>query len=168
MRQAVCVFAAGALLAMVAATAEAQDSQPLAACGAAVGAWITDNPGSEPSRSLLSFTADGLVLFADSGQGGASNFAPFTGGHGAWRCAAAEAGSLHVTATILDFTLKTTAFPDQQVGRLDIDATVDTAKGTMSGTMKLLTAPLDDDPMINAELTEDAGGTFTAIRITAP
>jgi hypothetical protein len=38
----------------------------------------------------------------------------------------------------------------------------------MTGTMKLLTAPLDDDPMINAELTEDAGGTFTAIRITAP
>ncbi len=142
--------------------------QPLSACAGAVGAYLTTNPGKEPSRTLLSLTADGLVLSADSGQGGGQGFAPFTGGHGAWRCVAAEAGGLQIRATILDFTLPTVDWPNQRIGRLDIDATVDTAKDTMSGTMTLLLAPLDDDPFIAAELTEDAGGTFSAIRITAP
>jgi hypothetical protein len=161
-------MAAGAVAAMVAGPALAQDGQPLTACAGAVGAWLTTNPGKEPSRTLLSLTADGLVLSADSGQGGAANFAPFTGGHGAWRCVASDAGSLRLSATIVDFTVATADWPEQRVARLDIDATLDAAKGTMSGTMTLSMAPLDDDPMIDAELTEDAGGTFTAIRITAP
>lgn len=168
MRLAARVLAAGAVMAMAAGAAQAQDGQPLTACAGAIGAWLTDNPGQEPSRSLLTFTADGLLLFADSGQGGGVGFAPFTGGHGAWRCAASEAGSLRVTATILDFTLATVDWPNQRIGRLDIDATVDTAKGMMSGTMTLLMAPLDGDPLGAAELVEDAAGRFEAVRITAP
>src|SRR5262245_46115007 len=111
---------AGAILVMAAGAAQAQDGRPLADCAGAVGAWLTTNPGGEPSRSLFSFTGDGLLLFDDSGQGVAENYAPFTGGHGAWRCVAADAGSLHLTATILDFTVRTAAFPAQQIGRLDL------------------------------------------------
>jgi hypothetical protein len=161
------VGAITAAMAMGAAQAQ-EEGQPLSACAEAVGAWLTTNPGKEPSRTLVSLTSDGLVLSADSGQGGAAVFAPFTGGHGAWRCVASDAGSLKLSVTILDFTIPTAEWPDQKIARLDIDATVDTAKGAMSGTMTLLMEPLDDDPMIDAELTEDAGGTFGAIRITAP
>ena len=81
---------------------------------------------------------------------------------------AADAGSLHLSATILDFTLPTVDWPSQRIGRLDIDATVDTAKGGMSGTMKLFLAELDDDPIADAKLVEDAEGQFTGVRITAP
>jgi hypothetical protein len=157
------------LAVMAAGNAPAQEAgRPLAECAGAVGAWLTTNPGNEPSRSLVTLTGEGLVLFADSGQGGGAGFAPFTGGHGAWRCVAADGGSLRLSAGIYDFTLPTVDWPKQQIGRLDIEATVDAAKGTMTGTMKLLTAPLDGDPLANAELAEDAAGQFSAVRITAP
>jgi hypothetical protein len=168
MRQAARNLAAGAVAMAVASPALAQEGRPLADCAGAVGAWLTTNPGKEPSRSLLSLTADGLVLFADSGQGGGAGFAPFTGGHGAWRCVAADAGGLHLSASIYDFTLPTVDWPNQQIGRLDIVATVDPVKGTMSGKETLFVAPLDGDPLGNAKLVEDAEGQFTAFRITAP
>jgi hypothetical protein len=72
------------------------------------------------------------------------------------------------SATILDFTLPTVDWPNQRIGRLDIAATADTTKGWMSGTMKLFLAGLNDDPIADAKLVEDAEGTFTAVRITAP
>jgi hypothetical protein len=163
------ILAAGVVALAAAGFARAQDAgPPLAACAEAVGAYLTDNPGTEPSRSLITLSADGLVQFADSGEGGGAGFAPFTGGHGAWRCVAGDAGALRLSATILDFTLPTAAWPHQQIGRLDIEASVDPAKGTMTGTMKLMTAPLDGDPLEAAELVEDASGEFVAVRITAP
>ena len=163
------VLAAAAMAAMVAGSALADDAgPPLTACAGAVGTWLTANPGKEPSRSLLSLTADGLVLFADSGEGGGVGFAPFTGSHGAWRCLAGDAGSLKLSATMLDFTLPTADWPKQQIGRLDIEATVDAAKGTMSGTMKLYLAEIDADPFADAKLAMDAEGQFDAVRITAP
>jgi len=162
------VLAAAAIAAMVAGAARAEDAgQPLSACADAVGAWLTTNPGKEPSRSLISLAADGLVLFDDSGQGGGMGFAPFTGGHGAWRCIAAD-GGLKLGVTILDFTLPTVDWPNQRIGRLDIAATVDAANGTMSGTRTLLSAPLDGDPLAATGLEKVAGGTFDAVRITAP
>jgi hypothetical protein len=163
------VILAGATALVAAGAAQAQESgRPLADCAGAVGTWLTTNPGKEPSRSLVSLTADGLVLFADSGEGGGAGFAPFTGSHGAWRCVAADAGSLQLSAIMLDFTLATVDWPNQQIGRLDIAATVDTKKGGMSGTMKLFLAGLNDDPIGNAKLVEDAEGEFTAVRVTAP
>src|SRR5262245_5749933 len=117
MKHAARLLAPGIVAAMVASTALAQEGQPLAACAKAVGAWLTTNPGKEPSRTLLSLTADGLVLSADSGQGGASNFAPFTGGHGAWRCVTSDAGSLRLNATIVDFTIATADWPEQRIAR---------------------------------------------------
>ena len=59
---AALVASAVAVLAAGAASAE-EASRPLADCAAVVGAWLTTNPGKEPSRSLLSLTADGLALF---------------------------------------------------------------------------------------------------------
>ena len=168
MRFVAGVLLAGATVLVAAGAAQAQDGRPLADCAGAVGTWLTTNPGKEPSRSLLSLTADGLVLFADSGEGGGAGFAPFTGSHGAWRCMAADAGALQLSATMLDFTLPTVDWPNQKIGRLDITATVDTTKGGMSGTMKLFLAELDDDPLADAKLVEDAEGTFTAVRIAAP
>ena len=168
MNRIACGLVAGVALS-IAGQAVAEDAgQPLSACAAAVGAWLTENPGKEPSRSLVTFTADGLVLFADSGQGGGAGFASFTGGHGAWRCVAAGAGGPQLSATVLDFTLPTVAWPNQKIGRLDLTATVDAGNGTMSGAMTLLSAPLDGDPLAAAGLEEDAEGTFDAVRITAP
>jgi hypothetical protein len=162
-----CGCAMGAALAMAGPAFAAEPGQPLSACGGAVGAWLTDNPGKEPSRSLLTLTADGLVLFADSGQGGGAGFSSFTSGHGAWRCVAGSDGP-EISAIILDFTLPSVDWPNQKIGRLDITATVDAAKGTMSGTMTLLSAPLDGDPLASAGLEDDAAGQFDAARITAP
>ncbi len=169
MGRRVTAFVAGALAALVVGPALAQEEgRPLADCAGAVGAWLTDNPGKEPSRTLISLTTDGLVLSADSGEGGGVGFAPFTGAHGAWRCLAADGDAIRLSATILDFTLSTVDWPNQQIGRLDIAATVDTKTGAMSGTMKLYLAELDDDPIADAKLAVDAEGQFSAIRITAP
>lgn len=168
MKYGATAFGAAALAALVGGSALAQEGRPLADCAGAVGAWLTINPGKEPSRSLMTLTGDGLVLFADSGQGGGQGFGPFTGGHGAWRCVSAAAGSLEISASIYDFTLPTVDWPNQQIGRLDIAATVDPDKGTISGKETLFTAPLDGDPLGNAKLVEDAEGEFTAVRITAP
>jgi len=168
MKRLAWALAAGAGIAMAGSALAAEAGPPLSACAGVVGTWLTDNPGKEPSRSLISLTADGLVLFADSGEGGGAGFAPFTGSHGAWRCVADDSGSLELSATMLDFTLPTVDWPNQQIGRLDIAATVDAAKGTMSGTMKLYLAELDADPMAEAKLTMDAEGQFGAVRITAP
>jgi hypothetical protein len=168
MRFAGRVLLAGAVVLVAAGAAQAQDGRPLGDCAGAVGTWLTTNPGKEPSRSLFSLTADGLVLFADSGEGGGAGFAPFTGGHGAWRCAAADGGAVKLSATVLDFTLPTVDWPNQQMGRLDIAATVDTTKGGMSGTMTLYLAGLNEDPLADAKLVEDAAGDFTAVRIAAP
>jgi len=165
MRHGVAAFIAGAL---AAGPALAQEERPLTDCAGVVGAWLTNNPGKEPSRSLITLTSDGLVLFADSGQGGGAGFAPFSGGHGAWRCVSAATGSLEISAAIYDFTLPTVDWPNQQIGRLDIAATVDPEKATMSGKETLYVAPLDGDPLGNAKLVEDAEGAFTAVRITAP
>jgi hypothetical protein len=169
MRQTAWIVTTGAMAVMAASIAQAQEAQPLTACAGAVGTYLTSNPGSEPSRSLLSLTSDGVVLFADSGQGGGTGFAPFSGGHGAWRCLGSGGDGLRVSVIILDFTLATADWPNQKIGRLDIEATVAPAKGAMSGTMKLLiTDALADDPYVAAELVPDAGGSFTAIRVTAP
>ncbi|HET7716642.1 MAG TPA: hypothetical protein VFK86_13545 [Bauldia sp.] len=174
MRQAAGALIAGAVAVIVVGQARAQESgQPLAACAEAVGAYLSANHGKEAgnafaSRSLLSLSADGLVTFADSGQGGGEGFAPFTGGQGAWRCLASDAGSLRLSATILDFTLATPDWPNHRIGRLDIDATVEATKGTMNGTMTLLMAPFDGDPFTAAELVPDAAGPFDAVRIVAP
>jgi hypothetical protein len=168
MRFAARVLLAGATVLVAPGATLAQDGRPLADCAGAVGTWLTTNPGKEPSRSLLSLTADGLVLFADSGEGGGAGFAPFTGSHGAWRCVAADGEAVKLSAIMLDFTLPTVDWPNQKIGRLDIAATVDTTKGGMSGTMTLYLAELDDDPLADAKLVEDAEGTFTAVRIAAP
>lgn len=169
MRQAARMVTAGAMAVMAAPMLHAQEAKPLADCAAAIGTYLTDNPGKHPSRTLLSLTADGLVLSADSGQAGGTVFAPFTSGHGAWRCLGSDTSGLRLSVTILDFTLATADWPNQRIGRLDIEATVDPANGAMSGTMKLLvTKTLDDDPYAAAELVPEAGGTFVAIKINAP
>jgi hypothetical protein len=169
MRHVVTALAAGGLVVLVGRAALAQEEgRPLADCVGAVGAWLTTNPGKEPSRTLISLTTDGLVLSADSGQGGGVGFAPFTGAHGTWRCLAADGDAIKLSATILDFTVPTVDWPNQQIGRLDIAATVATKTGAMSGTMKLYLAELDDDPIADAKLAVDAEGQFTGVRITAP
>jgi hypothetical protein len=163
------VWAVAAVAALAAAPVVAEEAgPPLSDCAGAVGTWLTTNPGKEPSRSLISLTADGLVLFADSGEGGGAGFAPFTGSHGAWRCTAAGADGPTLSATMLDFTLPTVDWPNQQIARLDIVASVDPAKGTMQGTMKLHLAGLDEDPIADAKPAPDAEGAFSAVRITAP
>jgi hypothetical protein len=168
------VTAAAGAAAAVAVGADAQEGLPLSACEAAVGAYLTMNRGKEgdatsfESRSLIALAGDGIALLDDSGQGGGQGFAPFTGGQGAWRCVSAAGGTLRISATLIDFTLATVDWPNQRIGRLDIDATVDAAAATISGTMTLFILPLDADPAEAGPPAPDAAGPFDGQRIKAP
>jgi hypothetical protein len=145
----------------------------LSECRDLVGVYMSANYNKRPgpkkivSRSLLTFGPDGEVGFDDSAMAGGQVFAPFSGGQGAWRCMSAEGGTIRFKATILDFTLATTDWPTQRIGRLDVDGGYDKAAATMSGQMTLSFAPFDADPLDPAVLQDSASGPFDAIRITA-
>jgi hypothetical protein len=153
------VFAAAILASpMGAVPGGAQDAGlPLPNCFDAVGTYLTSNHTGDDtslfiSRSLLSITNDGHAFFTDSAEGGGPGYGPFTGGRGAWRCLSGESGETRFKAIILDFTFAAASNPNQQIGRLDIEGTVDTSTGKLTGRMDLSFAPLEGDPMNPADL----------------
>lgn len=146
--------------------------EPLSACFGAVGTYLTTNTnpdnGDVVGRSLISLTNGGHVFLTDSNEGGDAEFAPFTEGRGAWRCVSDEAGQFHILATVLDFTIGTKAFPDQQIARLDYDATYDESSETLSADVKLYFIPIDSDPMDPAMLKDAILNKVNGARITTP
>ena len=115
-----------------------------AACRALAGTYvtaITDREGVFASRGLLTFVADGVFLDTDSAQGGVPGvFDPFTTVQGAWRCAGALDGRIEVVATGLNFVVPGNERP-HAFGRTDYRLTLDTASGTLSGTVELRFTP---------------------------
>jgi hypothetical protein len=166
--------AAGVFLAVLlgdASSALAAD-EPLSACFDAVGTFLTTNinpdHGEEVGRSLISLTDGGHFFLTDSNEGGGEEgFAPFTNGHGTWRCVSDEAGKLHILATVLNFTYRTDAIPDQKIARLDYDATYDEESGTLNADVKLYFMPIDADPMDSANLKDPIPNQITGFRVTA-
>jgi hypothetical protein len=154
------------------ATAAVAAEEDLSACADAVGTFLTMNVNPERNadvgRSLISLTNGGHVFLTDSNEGGEAGFAPFTEGRGAWRCVSDDAGKLHILATVLDFTHKTEAFPEQHMARLDYDATVDAASGQLNADVKLYFMPIDADPMDTANLKDPIPNRIVGVRITPP
>jgi hypothetical protein len=145
--------------------------EPLSACFDAVGTYLTTNinpiNGKIVGRSLISLTNGGHFFLTDSNEGGDAGYAPFTEGRGAWRCLSDEAGKLHMRATVLDMTHKTTDFPEQKIVRLDYDATYDEAGGMLNADVKLYFMPIDADPMDASSLNEPIPNQISGIRVTA-
>jgi hypothetical protein len=166
-------IAAAASVAGLSGVRSEEAALPLDECLDAVGTYLTTNPASDQpggfaSRSLISLTNGGHSFFTDSGQEGGAGFAPFTEGRGAWRCVSHDGNVTRLRATIIDFTLVTADWPTQHIGRLDIDATYDKDAGKLSGTLALSLAPIDADPMNEADLKKIADGPFDGYKITAP
>jgi hypothetical protein len=163
--------ALGAALFLCAPPAAYSADQELSACFDAVGTFLTTNinpdRGADVGRSVVSLTNGGHFFLTDSNEGGGADFAPFTEGRGAWRCVSDEAGKLHILATVLDFTHKTEAFPEQKIARLDYDATYDEASNTLSADVKIYFMPIDTDPMDGANLKDPIPNQIKGVRVTA-
>lgn len=122
------------------------------ACSKAVGTYLTknalDNNGrTGTSRSLLVLTNGGHALRFDSDQTGAAmDSRPFGDSAGTWRCDGVDKdGTVHLTATTLDF-----AYPDAegdagQVARIDAAGTYDPETETMELKGMLGFLPLNAD-----------------------
>ncbi len=144
------------------------------ACRRLVGSYLTKNfaKGTSAdaiiSRSVLSLDRSGLMLFTDSGEGGAAGFAPFTDGRGAWDCVAREDGTAQARATTLDFTDPSPDHPKADIGRLDFAFTSSPGTDTLKGTATLHLVPIGSDPLDERALTGGRQFDITAERIEAP
>lgn len=170
MRASLAVVCSVALTLFAIPAAYATD-EDLSACFGAVGTFLTTNVnpsrGEDVGRSLISLTNGGHVFLTDSNEGGEAGIAPFTEGRGAWRCVSDEAGRLHILATVLDFTFKTEAFPEQKIARLNYDAIYDEATDMLSADVKIYFMPIDADPMDPANLKDPTPNQISGVRITA-
>ncbi len=119
------------------------------ACRELAGTYLTRNSaeGGFTSRSLLSFDRGGLVFISDSGEGGETDYAPFSAGQGAWSCATSDGDAAKAHAVLLDFTFPKAGEAGAQIGRLDLDLSYDSATKGIAGTGTLTLVPLDGDPL---------------------
>ena len=147
----------------------AQDPElPVQACADAVGTFLlADAPegGAITTRSLFLLTNGGHAMFVDSGQWGAGGYAPFSDALGSWVCLSEAGETPSFRAVVIDFTFP--AEGEQQIGRLDIEATFDPDSGLLTLTALLSFFPLDGDPL--AGPASDAEPfTITGRKITVP
>ncbi len=144
-----CTLAA--LLALSPLSAQAEE--PLSACFAAVGTFITENTvgaeqaGPVHSRSLLSFTNGGHAFRNDSDQDGGQMHLSFGDSRGVWRCDGAEGGKVKLSAVMLNFTYPGKDHGRRLIGRLDYNGTYDTADQTLRLSALLTFVPIDGDPL---------------------
>lgn len=130
--------------------AAAQDV-PLSTCFGAVGTYLTENEVtadgslSDVGRSLLALTNGGHAFLIDSNEAGIDQFAGFTAGLGAWECVSEGDGTLHLVATVMDFTDATADHPEQQIARLDYTATFTIESDMLEAEAALYFLPLDAD-----------------------
>ncbi len=146
---------------------------PLSKCLDAVGTFLTINDAKDDgkkfaSRSLISLTNGGHAFFTDSGDAGGPGFGPFSDGRGAWSCVSDEDGATRFLATILDFTFVTPSFPEQKIGRLDLEGSFDAATEKLLGTMTLSLVPIDGNPLDKSALKEVVTATFEGQKVDAP
>jgi len=145
--------------------------EPLSACFDAVGTFLTTNTDVETkevtSRGLISLTNGGHFFRTDSNEGGTEGYAPFSETRGAWRCVSDEGGKLHIVATGIDFSHKTSEFPDQTLARIDYDAVYNEENDSLAGEFTFYFVPIDGNPMNQAASGKVRGFTFDSIRVTA-
>ena len=150
-------------------TAVAQDV-PLSECFDAVGTYIAEKTvaSADAGPSLISLTNGGHAFLVDANEAGVGDYAPFSDGLGAWRCVAADADTIHIHATVMDFTFITADHPEQQIARLDYTIAYDRESALFQGTAELYFLPLhsnptDRDALPEPALTIDLNG----VRVTA-
>lgn len=139
----------------------------------AVGTFLTMDIGRAEgqdvtSRSLLTFTEGGQAFLIDANQEGVTGFGPYSAASGSWRGVSNNAGTIQVSAVVLHFTFATPQFPKRNIGRVDIDATIDTSKGTLSGIFRLYLFPIDGDPL--GPITEEPAlsGPISGQKVVVP
>jgi hypothetical protein len=158
---------AGLIEAKSAAAAEAD-------CASIAGTYITENSAKDESvasRSLLSFTEDGVAFFIDSGESGETGFAPFTEGRGAWRCVSAAGQAAKARATTLDFTIPTAVTAKAQIGRLDFELDYDAGQKAIRairGHATLYLVPIQADPLAPGVAKDGRVFEITGRRVEAP
>ena len=164
-------IALGSILLLSGSSAGYAADEDVSACIEAVGTFPTTNVGADGTvvgRSLISLTNGGHFFLTDSNEGGGADFASFSDGRGAWRCVSDADGQAHVMATVLDFTHKTEAHPNQTMARLDYDATYDAGTDTLNADVSLYFVPINANPMDMAALGDPIPNKITGIRVTAP
>ncbi len=167
--QAFTMVFLGALVVEAPGVAIAEES--VGSCSGVVGTYITTNVGmidgqSEViGRSLISLTSGGLAFLTDSNEAGVSGFPPFTDGRGSWRCERVAEGREHLRAVVLDFTIETRQFKEQQLARLDYDAAYDAKTDSLSAEVKLAFAPFDANPMDKSAFGEPTIYSFVGARV---
>jgi hypothetical protein len=148
--------------------------EEISECIDAVGTYLTTNVRSASdanqivSRSLLSLTNGGHAFFTDSGEAGEPGYQPFSDGRGAWRCLSSEGGRDSFSAIILDFTFGSAGDRDQQIARLDLQASFDAASQRLEGKVTLSFVPLAGDPFDPDALSDQTAFTFTGRKLEAP
>ena len=163
------LLAATGIAAGITGTAVAQDL-PLSACLDAVGTYIAEKTvaSGDAGPSLISLTTGGHAFLVDANEAGVPGYAPFSDGLGAWRCVAADDETLHIHATVIDFTFITADHPEQQIARLDYTVTYSRNTELFQGTAALYFLPLDSDPTDRGALPEpDLTIDLVGVRVTA-
>lgn len=148
-------------------------SVPISDCLQAVGTFLTKDTGTAKgqdvtSRSLLTLTEGGQAILIDANQEAVAGFGPYSAATGSWRCISNNNGSIDISAIVLHFTFVTAQFPKQQIGRVDIDATIDTGQETLSGTFRLFLFPIDGDPIARTQRQPALSGPVTGQKVIAP
>ena len=139
----------------------------------AVGTFLTMDIGKAEgqdvtSRSLLTLTEGGQAILVDANQAGVTGFGPYSAATGSWRGVSKNDGIIHVSAIVLHFTFATPQFPKQNIGRVDIDAKIDTRKGTLSGMFRLYLFPIHGDPLGRVTEEPALSGPITGQKVVAP
>jgi hypothetical protein len=135
------------------------------ACRTVPGTYLTTistSNGEFASRSLITLTADGNILVADSNQGGVAGvFNPFSNSQGAWKCRNGE-----ITAKVLNFTLSGSEGSTGGIARENFSVRFNRRTQTLQGTINLRLFDLNANPQ---EDNGSDGGTFTFTgqRVTA-
>lgn len=168
-----------ATTAMASVSALAEISGP---CSQAVGTFLTqntldnnDNGKSGTSRSLLVLTNGGHAIRFDSDETGATmDHRPFGDSAGTWRCDGVdEDGTVHLTATMLDFTFPRAEGKKGQIARIDVAGRYAPKTEVMELKGRLGFLPMDTDAQ-TADALSQAPGTIaltlrgTRIELPAP
>ena len=139
----------------------------------AVGTFLTKDIGKAEgqdvtSRSLLTFSEGSQAFLIDANQQGVTGFGPYSAASGSWRGLSNNDGIIQVSAVVLHFTFATPQSPKQTIGRVDIDATIDTSQGTLSGMFRLYLFPIDGDPLGPIAEEPALSGPITGQKVDVP
>lgn len=146
------LFLAATILGLAASQTQAADL----GCRLLPGSYlttITDIEGVFASRGVVTFIPGGVLIVADSRQGGQTGvYDPFSVGQGAWTCAKNQKGKIAFHAISITFTTPPGS-AGSQIGHVDYAGVVDTTSGEIEGNLSLRLSDTQDlegqDPISN-------------------